>query len=191
MLKTAKTLAREKFLNKRKNLSASYIKKASEKILKNFEKYLAQFDKATTIIGAYWPVGSEFDTKKLLQKLSDHGFQCALPRLIGDAMEFRKWQPGSILEKHKSSKIFEPLIDAQLVVPSIVITPLVACDKEGNRLGYGKGYYDRYLSERRLNKSEPTPVTAVALCYAVQISSTPLPHEPHDQKLDVVISDIC
>lgn len=189
MLKTTKISAREEFLKKRKNLSASYIKEASKKILENFQKYLAQFDKATVIIGCYWPVGSEFDTKILLHKLSEQGFSCALPRLAGDTLEFKMWYPGSILEKHKSFGVLEPLNDAQSVDPSIIITPLVACDTEGNRLGYGKGYYDRYLAERR--KERPGSVAAVALCYAAQISSTPLPHEPHDQKVDVVISDAC
>ena len=68
--------------------------------------------------------------------------------------------------------------------PEIVIVPLVACDKDGGRLGYGGGFYDRTLEVLRRRR----PTLAIGFAYSDQITER-LPLEPTDQPLDLLITE--
>ena len=80
--------------------------------------------------------------------------------------------------------IQEPPGDAPAFAPAAVLVPVLAFDAEGFRLGYGGGYYDRTLAELR-NRGD---VLAIGIAYAGQ-ETEPLPREPHDQKLDMVVTE--
>jgi 5-formyltetrahydrofolate cyclo-ligase len=79
--------------------------------------------------------------------------------------------------------VMGPPHEADLLEPDILIVPVVAFDDAGHRLGYGKGYYDVTLETLRSRRS----ILAVGIAYAAQRVPA-LPHEPHDQKLDWVLT---
>ena len=79
--------------------------------------------------------------------------------------------------------VLEP-VDGEPVSPAqidLVIVPLLAADTAGYRLGFGGGYYDRYLSRYTGN--------TIGICYKEQLSPIPLPHEAHDVALKKILSD--
>lgn len=93
-------------------------------------------------------------------------------------MEYTKWQQGA-------HGIMEPVItsdDQPLQEPALVLMPGLAFDRNKHRLGYGGGYYDRYLSEHKGN------ITA-ALCYSFQITVDELPYEEHDILPDYIVTE--
>lgn len=137
------------------------------------------------IISAYWPIQDEIDPVPLMQKLMESGHPVALPVVHGlDApLTFREWKHSTEL----TSSVYDTKIPpgtARALIPDILLIPMLGFDRHGNRLGYGQGYYDHTLDHLRAEK----PVIAVGLAYAAQEFSQ-LPADPHDQKLDLVITE--
>ena len=99
-------------------------------------------------------------------------------------MTWRLWSIGEPLERRPFG-LSEPGLDAPEVNPTLILTPLLAFDSMGNRLGYGKGHYDRAISSLR----SAGRAFACALAYpAQQIDS--VPSESHDQPLDWALTPI-
>lgn len=138
-----------------------------------------------TIISVYYPIGSELDTSPLVEKLWSKNMTVCLPIINGDVREltFARWDKNTQLTK-KSFGIYEPADTAEKRTPDILVVPLLAFDQRGNRMGYGRGHYDETLRVLRANK----PILAVGYAYAEQAVLLALPTEPHDQKLDMVIT---
>ena len=78
--------------------------------------------------------------------------------------------------------IEEPVGEGEDVRPDVCVLPMLAADKACRRLGYGGGYYDRYLSQREFRGVK------VGVCYAHQLVET-LPVEPHDVAMDCVVTE--
>lgn len=139
------------------------------------------------VIAAYWPKDREFDTRALLDELIKRGFTCALPVMQKDSrvLKFAKWNDKLPL-KESAFGIMEPAENnlVEWVEPDIVITPMLAFDRQGSRLGHGYGYYDATLSDLRARKK----ITAVGVAYGQQACLFNLPSEPHDEKMDVIIT---
>lgn len=139
------------------------------------------------VIGAYWAKGREFNPDGLLEKLLGDGFTCALPVMKEGSKElgYAVWNDGDPLVEGPYG-IWQPAIGAKTrwVDPDIVVVPLLAFDRRGYRLGYGSGYYDVTLRALRANKK----IVAVGLGYGQQAVLFNLPSEPHDEKLDWVIT---
>lgn len=135
---------------------------------------------AGTIIGGYWPKGSEFDTRPLLESLTNANYTCALPRILSTGyLEFRTWDPAIPLIKGNFD-ILEPSTSSPRVTPQVLLVPLLAFDRRGNRLGYGKGHYDRYLSQH-------TPLT-IGLGFQEQLV-TVVPTQKHDVPLSYILTE--
>ncbi|MGE3770197.1 MAG: 5-formyltetrahydrofolate cyclo-ligase [Bdellovibrionales bacterium] len=143
-----------------------------------------------TIVGIYWPnekVG-ELDTRPLIKWLEKEGHPVCMPRVFesGDLKmayvpyegEGEMWRDASGMRAPKSG--FR-------AVPSVLFIPGLAFDGEGTRLGYGKGHFDEYLA---LVRSFPIlkDVLVVGLAYNAQVMATPIPREPHDQPVNMIIT---
>ena len=138
-------------------------------------------------ITGYWPVRSEIDSRPLLHALHDTGFTLALPSLIKadtPEMEFRFWTPETPLIEGCFGIPTPPPESGVMETPDILLVPLLAFDRDGFRLGYGGGYYDRALQRFRHSAHR---VLAFGVAFALQERET-LPREPHDQPLDGVLT---
>lgn len=137
------------------------------------------------IVSGYWPIRDELDIRRLLTGLHDERVTCALPIVTNrqNSLRFRRWNPGDVLEQRPYG-LSEPSDAAPEVTPRLILTPLLAVDPRGNRLGYGGGYYDRTLFELR----QVGPVTAVGICFESQRVAD-VPHDRSDQPLDWIVTE--
>ena len=106
-----------------------------------------------------------------------------LPRAHDKVLSFHAWKPGDRLVSGFKG-IQEPEAKAKERRPDFIIVPLLAFDKNGYRLGYGGGYYDRYLAAHRAKRT----FRAVGIAYAGQ-QVDELPHEDFDERLDAVVTE--
>jgi 5-formyltetrahydrofolate cyclo-ligase len=135
------------------------------------------------IVSGWHAMGSELDPLPLLLRLAGEGASLALPVIAKGRLLFRAWQPGEPLVG-AGFGTSEPRPDAAETDPDIVLVPLLAFDRLGFRLGYGKGHYDGGLARLRAKK----PIVAAGLAFAAQ-ETAEVPTEPHDQRLDFVITE--
>jgi 5-formyltetrahydrofolate cyclo-ligase len=134
------------------------------------------------VVSAYWPIGTEIDTKPLLIRLMDSGRTVALPVTEGDKpLVMRQWEQDTPLYPSGFGTL-APIESAPELEPDIVILPMLGFDKAGNRLGYGKGHYDRTIA---LMKKRPK---LIGLAFASQEISA-IASGPHDIPLDAVVTE--
>lgn len=140
---------------------------------------------AGATLSAYWPIRSEVSTRPLLEALAAAGYRTSLPVMTGAGrpLRFRAWTPGDELEKGPLG-LSEPPPDAPEIDPDILFAPLVCFDARGWRIGYGGGNFDATLEAIRARRK----IVAIGLAYADQEVEA-IPHEPHDQKLDWVVTE--
>ncbi|HZH08734.1 MAG TPA: 5-formyltetrahydrofolate cyclo-ligase [Microvirga sp.] len=136
-----------------------------------------------TPVGGYWPIRSEVDPRPLMEALLERGQDVALSQILHPHLSWRLWQPGDVLVKGGFG-VREPGPDAPEVFPKCLIVPLVAFDRRGGRIGYGKGHFDRAIAA--LEAQHPT--LTIGLAYAVQ-EIEQVPVEEHDRLLDVIITE--
>jgi 5-formyltetrahydrofolate cyclo-ligase len=151
------------------------------------EPLTARFpDPAGKVAALYAGLGAEIDARRhLADWLIEQGWTLALPRVEGEDghMVFRQWAPGDTLI-HDQIGLNAPEPSKPALEPDLVVTPLLAFDREGRRLGQGGGYYDRALEALRARKS----VFMLGLAYVGQ-ETQGLPDEPHDQRLDAILTE--
>ena len=140
---------------------------------------------AQSVVAGYWPIRDEIDPRPLMRRLHASGHACALCVLGEHAapLAFRAWEPGTTLEPGGFGTLAPPADSAELA-PDIVLTPLLAFDEQGHRLGYGGGYYDRTLARLRADGR----VLAVGAAFEVQRVES-VPHTAGDGRLDWVITE--
>ena len=135
------------------------------------------------IIGGYYPVNFEIDDLPLLKKFEKSKFNISLPVIKKNfQMDFYKWSFSEILKVNKYG-IPEPETK-NIVYPDIILVPLVAFDKNLNRLGYGGGYYDRLIT--KLSKKKKIIKIGLALSFQ-KIDKVPI--NAYDQKLDYIVTN--
>ena len=135
-------------------------------------------------VSGYLPIGSEVDVQPLLQRLSKLGAELSLPRVEeSGAMRFRAWRPSDPLEDGPFT-LRQPLQSSEQVQPTLILLPMLAYAGFENRLGYGKGHYDRAIAELR----KTGRVYACGVAVAGQEVER-LPDEPHDVPLDWVVTE--
>lgn len=135
---------------------------------------------AQTLYG-YLPFNQEVQTMPLLQQALSEGKQVALPKCYGTEMRFVLVSDLSRIQRSAFGAP-EPVDDSPLAADknALVIVPGLAFDRRGYRIGYGGGYYDRFLSR------EPDHPT-IALCYDFQVVDR-LPADLHDIPVDTVFA---
>ena len=135
----------------------------------------------------YFPLGSEVNTAKIIEHTLRCGKVLALPRCAsGGVMHFYEVDSVDTLSVGAYG-IMEPSADARKVSPddfshTLVGVPALAFDRSGYRIGYGKGYYDRYFEHRTAS------ITLVGLCPEGLILDC-LPHGTFDVSVDAIISE--
>lgn len=137
------------------------------------------------VVAGYVAINEELDPAPLMQRLASAGAELCLPRIEESGeMTWRLWSFGEPLERRPFG-LSEPGADAPLAEPTLILTPLLAFDAMGNRLGYGKGHYDKAVAQLRANGRAFT----CALAYPAQ-QIDQIPSEPHDQPLDWAVTPI-
>ncbi len=140
---------------------------------------------AGATVSGYSPMKSELNPVQLMRVFAVAGAQLALPVVQGrgQPLIMRAWSFGAPLVSGVWG-IREPTADAPEVFPDIMLVPLAAFDRQGQRLGYGAGYYDMTIARIRAMK----PVIAIGLAFAAQ-EADKIPSEPHDAPLDLVLTE--
>ncbi len=179
-----KAEARQRAKAIRKALGDDYSSRGASLQLVQWAATLHDLAKGEAVAG-YFPKGSEMDVRPLLGQLRQLGCDIALPVMTGPdrPMVFRLWHTQDDLRPGPFG-IQEPGSDAPIVRPSLVLAPLLAFDRQGWRLGYGGGYYDRTLE----TLSGMPKVIVVGAGYAAQEIGH-VPHASHDHPLDYVVTE--
>ena len=174
-----KTKLRKKILKTREIANKKNIQINFNHIINLFKK-----EKITKkIIGGYYPVNFEVDDLNLLKKFKKNKFIISLPVIKKNfQMDFYKWSFSDPLKINKYG-IPEP-VSKCIVYPDILLIPLVAFDKNLNRLGYGGGYYDRLIAKISKKKT----IIKIGLALSVQ-KIDKVPVNLYDQKLDYIITN--
>lgn len=139
---------------------------------------------APAIVSGFLSIGEEIDPTPLMQRLLGEGYCLCLPVMEGKArpLVFRAWSPGDPLAE-TTWGIREPLPEAPVLDPDIVLGPLLAFDAQGYRLGYGGGFYDRTLARLRALK----PIVSIGIAFDEQKVDA-VPHVDYDERLDWVLT---
>ncbi len=136
-----------------------------------------------TVFSAYEPMRSEFDPRPLLAKIIAAGSRIVLPAIVESRIVFRLHEPGNRLVAGTFGTS-EPPADARELKPDILLVPLLAFDAKGDRLGYGKGYYDDAIARMRSERR----VGVVGLAFEAQrVDEVPLTER--DQRLDLILTE--
>ena len=140
---------------------------------------------APAIVSGFWPIKDELDVRPLLVDLINRGCQVVLPVVQGKGqpLVFRAWRPGDALEAGVFNTL-QPSTKRETLDPQVLIVPLLACDREGWRLGYGGGFYDRTLAGLRAGRR----VTAIGVGFDAQLVDD-VPHGAGDERLDWLLTD--
>jgi 5-formyltetrahydrofolate cyclo-ligase len=182
-LKSQKKAVRKHFLQVRSNISDQAIHRANQQIFESVIE-LEQFKSAKTIhIYASMEERNEVDTFQLIKQSLEVGKKVLLPVMQKDA-KLIHCEIDSINSLKKNSwGVPEPVDQspAENSNPDVIFVPMVAGDLEKNRIGYGKGYYDRFLKS--------VSGTKIGLLFEKQLSTKKLPTEPFDVALDLLITE--
>ena len=147
ILSEDKPRLRSHLLDKRDGLSHDFMKIASKQIQKNLRKIEA-FRNAEKI-ACYYSIGSEVRTLDIIQQIISEGRTIALPRIVDNELVFCVVKDFSELEKGEFG-IMEPRKNCPIINDfDVILVPAIAMTKDGQRLGYGRGYYDRFLTKHK------------------------------------------
>lgn len=166
---------------KKSGLNEAEIRSYSAKVCEAFVKQ--DFYASAEVIYAYLPYNQEIKTEQIIEQALKDGKKVAVPKVLDDGlMEF--YEINSLDEVSEGAfGIPEPKGDTPPAEYEkvLMLMPGLAFDEQRNRIGYGGGYYDRYL-ERNRDKE----YTKVALAYPFQVFKV-IPSDPHDEKIDHLI----
>jgi len=181
-MKYDKSYLRKKFISLRKKKFFDKKKFNFNLIFKLIKKH---FDKKKIIIAGYYPSYYEVDILNFLEQASKKNFRIALPVIRSEnSMIFRPWFFKDPLYVSNFGTL-EPKNLKQKIIPDLIIVPLVAFDRQLNRIGYGKGYYDRCLRKIVKNKNK---IVSVGVAYSFQQCSK-VPVNKNDFKLDYIFTE--
>ena len=173
-----KKALRQLISQQKREMTPEQIETASRALAEQFLQTDA-YRKAKTLYG-YLPYNQEVRTVPILEQALRDGKRVAVPKVYGDTMKFIYMNDLSAVENGYCN-IPEPIADGPIGddPTALVLMPGLAFDKAGNRMGYGGGYYDKFLSE------EPNHPT-VALCYQFQMVEQ-IPTDSYDIPVDLVL----
>lgn len=173
----AKSAARSAGIAARQSVGAGIRRAASAALCTALAPYHGQ-----TIAG-YMPMRAEADPLPAMMLAAAQGV-VGVPVILAKAqpLQFRRWTPRAKMVPGRFGALIP--MDGTWVAPRVVIVPLTAFDRQGGRVGYGGGYYDRTLQNLR----RAGPVTAIGFAYGAQ-EMPQVPLEPTDQPLDLIVTE--
>ena len=155
---------------------------------KNFFKPIVKILKSKKIksISLYYPSNYEVDTLSLFELLkTKKNISTYLPKLLPNgSMKFVRWSFYDPLRVNKYG-FLEPVGKSKAIIPEIIVLPLLSFDKFGNRLGYGKGYYDKFLSKSSVKKNK---TLTIGLAFYFQ-KYKKIPTIKSDVKIDRILTE--
>ena len=176
-----KSLLRSRFIKKRKNLYSKGIFFSFNKIFSLIRK---NFPKKKPLIAGYHPSNFEVNILDFLYQANKKKFRIGLPVIKKDyKMVFKYWIPNEPLYVNKYG-ILEPKKQNITFKPDIILVPLAAFDRNLNRIGYGKGYYDRALKQLSSNKK----ILTIGIAFSFQEASI-IPTNQYDYNLDCILTN--
>lgn len=178
-----KTEIRKDIIEKKKQMDPVQIRDYSAQLTDWFCS-LPQYQEALVLF-AYISYNQEVRTEEIIRRALAAGKQVAVPKVTGPDLEFRYIRTGEDLEPGclgiREPRDLQPCADGRH--PKVLmLMPGLAFDRKGMRIGYGKGYYDRYLA-----RHPETEFVRIALCYDFQLLDQ-IPSEPFDQPSDLILS---
>ncbi len=173
-----KSALRKYIREQKRNMTQEQIVSASLRLAEQFYALPAYRD-AKTVYG-YLPYNQEVRTVPILEQALRDGKKVAVPKVYGDTMRFI-YLDDLTLVAPSNMGIPEPIADGPIATDetALVLMPGLAFDQSGNRMGYGGGYYDKFLA------AEPNHPT-VALCYDFQLVDS-IPTDSYDIPVDFVL----
>jgi 5-formyltetrahydrofolate cyclo-ligase len=145
---------------------------------------LPEVERAGSVM-AYWSFGTEVPTQTLLERLHTRGIRVALPRIRGpQELEAVDYEPGDPMRETSFGALEPeagPVVDPERL--DVVLTPGVAFDRAGRRVGYGGGFYDRFLGLVRPDAPR------VAIAFDLQLVGDDLPAGAFDLPIDVLVTE--
>ena len=181
-MKYDKRYLRNKSLLRRKKKYLTVKKFNFNLIFKLIRKH---FHKKKIIIAGYYPSNYEVNILNFLEEASKKKFKIVLPVIkSSNKMSFKSWIFKEPLYVNKFG-ILEPNNLGKEIIPDLIMVPLVAFDRKLNRIGYGKGYYDRSL--QKIRKIKKKTIT-LGIAYSFQKCAT-IPTNKYDFKLDYVFTE--
>ena len=174
-----KSKLRSKILNLRKKNSNKKLSLNTERIYRFLKKNKINFKN----VGGYYPCNHEIDDLDLLNFLRKKRVNISLPIIReNNQMDFFEWTNKDPLKINKYG-IAEP-VSSKKIYPDIIFVPLVAFDNNLNRLGYGGGFYDRYLE--KISKTKK--IFKIGLGFSYQ-ELKKIPINKYDKKLDLIVTE--
>lgn len=170
-------------LSKRNALSAQEIREKS-KIIHEKLFALPEFVKAKTVC-LFMSFGSEVHTQEVIEYCFGHGKKVVIPAMAGSMGEL---VPAEFLGFDKLKEVAfgikepHPVKKVPIEEIDLVVAPGIAFDEQFNRIGFGKGYYDKFLSKFPSN----VPIVAIAFDFQVLLQ---IPTEAHDKKMSKIITE--
>ncbi|HEY9398847.1 MAG TPA: 5-formyltetrahydrofolate cyclo-ligase [Nitrososphaeraceae archaeon] len=179
-----KSILRKEILHKRNSLNQFEISTKSKLIQKNVIRR-PEFIQSNSI-GLYLPIGSEVETWDIINHGLNSGRTLLLPRIVTNHIQYY------ILEQKDFNQdsfdinrfgIKEPKItNGNVDFIDLLIIPGIAFDTYGDRIGYGYGYYDKYLTNKKFSK-------CIGLAYDFQFVKSRIPTLEYDKKIDILITE--
>lgn len=173
-------------LEKRKQLSIDNYECFSKKICQKIEE-LDEYQNAENLL-IYYPYLGEADVLYLVNKAFNENKNIYFPKVLNDSSmafikvdslhQFEEGYKG--IKEPKGNEVFDK---SAICSPTIMILPGSIFDTFGNRNGYGKGYYDRYLEDCH------TDITKVGVCFSLQMLSKIPDIKPWDVPMDYVVNE--
>jgi len=181
-MRSAKVYLRKKSFIIRKRKYSSIKKFNFNLIFKLIHKH---FKRKKIIIAGYYPSNYEVNVLKFLNQAKRYNFKIVLPVLkSSNIMNFKKWILGNPLYVNKFGML-EPKNSKNNIIPDLVLVPLLAFDNNLNRIGYGKGYYDRAL--KKIGNIKKKSIF-IGIAFSFQ-KIAKIPVNKHDVKLDYIFTE--
>ena len=144
-----------------------------------------RYKKKNINLSSYYPSSFEVNVLKLFDIKSINNIKIILPAIKNEnTMYFYRWENHDVLQINKFGML-EPLNLSKRTIPDVMLIPLLAFDKSNNRLGYGGGYYDKYLKKYLISHKK---ILTIGIAFSFQ-KHHKLPVSNNDVRLNYILTE--